>query len=329
MTVPGLALDKAKCLVTGATGFLGHHIAQRLLAEGAAVRATLHDKPRRVHDGRIEYVGADLRRPEDCAAVMAGVDYVFMAAANTQGAAVIRETPLAHITPNVAMNTFCLEAAHRAGVKRFVFISTGAAYPDTGHRPVEEHEMFDGDPSDVYFAAGWMKRYAEVLCRTYATKIANPMSCVVVRPSNVYGPGDKFDPKTSHVTASIIRRVAEREDPLAMWGTGEDIRDLIYIDDFVDGLMAAFRHAAPYFEVNICSGHGVSVREVLAAALEVDGYRDAAVIFDPTKPSTVPVRLLSNALAKRQLGFEAKIGLPEGLARSFAWYRSAFPASVS
>jgi hypothetical protein len=83
-----------------------------------------------------------------------------------------------------------------------------------------------------------MKRYAEVLCRTYATKIANPMSCVVVRPSNVYGPGDKFDPKTSHVTASIIRRVAEREDPLAMWGTGEDIRDLIYIDDFMDGLVA-------------------------------------------------------------------------------------------
>lgn len=316
-------LDQATCLVTGGAGFLGHHIVCRLFEEGARVRATLHSRSQILDDERIEYVKADLRRPEDCAAAMAGIDYVFMAAANTQGAAVIRENPLAHVTPNVAMNTFCLDAAYRAGVKRFVFISTGAAYPDTGARPAEEHEMLDEDPADVYFAAGWMKRYAEILCRTYAMKIANPMSCVVVRPSNVYGPGDKFDPWTSHVTASIVRRVAERENPLAMWGTGEDIRDLIYIDDFLDGLMAAFACAEPYFEVNICSGSGVSVREVLATALDVDGYRNAVVTFDPTKPSTVPVRLLSNARARDVLGFEAKIGLAEGLRRTLAWYRQA------
>ena len=101
----------------------------------------------------------------------------------------------------------------RQGRARFCFISSGAAYPPTADRPVREAEMFDGDPHEVYFAAGWMKRYAEILCRTYAEKIAQPMPTVVVRPSNVYGPYDKFDFAVSHVTAALIRRVVERQSP--------------------------------------------------------------------------------------------------------------------
>lgn len=320
--MPGVELRNSQCLVAGGAGFLGHHLIRRLLDAGAQVRATLHDKPAVVQDPRVEYVTVDLRRPEDCARAMQGIDYAFMAAANTQGAAVIREKPLAHVTPNVPMNVYCMEAAHLAGVKRYLFLSSGAAYPDTGHRPAEEHEMFDGDPVDVYFSVGWMKRYGELLCRTYAKHIRNPMSCVVVRPSNVYGPEDKFDFAVSHVTAALIRRVAERQRPLEVWGTGEDIRDLIYIDDFMDGLLAALRTEEPYLEVNICSGTGVSVKEILATAIKVDGFEDAQVTFDPSKPSTVPVRRLSNQLAKEKLGFEAKIDLREGLRRTLEWYRA-------
>jgi GDP-L-fucose synthase len=320
--VPQIDLRNSRCLVAGGAGFLGHHLSRRLLDAGAGVRATLHNKPPVLTDPRIDYITVDLNQPEDCARAMQGIDYVFMAAANTQGAAVIREKPLAHVTPNVPMNTYCLEAAHLAGVKRYLFLSSGAAYPDTGHRPAEEHEMLAGDPVDVYFAVAWMKRFGEILCRTYATKIRDPMSCVVVRPSNVYGPEDKYDFAVSHVTAALIRRVAERQNPLEVWGTGEDIRDLIYIDDFMDGLFAAFGTAGPYLEVNICSGTGVSVREILNAAIEVDGFSDAEVVFDPTKPSTVPVRRLSNKLAREQLGFEAKIALREGLKRTLDWYHT-------
>jgi GDP-L-fucose synthase len=167
-----------------------------------------------------------------------------------------------------------------------------------------------------------MKRYGELLCRTYASHIRNPMSCVVVRPSNVYGPEDKFDFAVSHVTAALIRRVAERQKPLEVWGTGEDVRDLIYIDDFMDGLLAAFRAEGQYLEVNICSGTGVSVKEILAAAIEADGFEDAVVTFDRSKPSTVPVRRLSRKLAKEKLGFEAKVGLKEGLRRTLDWYHA-------
>src|SRR4029453_10767973 len=120
--------------------------------------------------------------------------------------------------PNVLINTLMLEAAHRARVARFCFISSGAAYPPTAGRPVREEEMFNGDPHEVYFAAGWMKRYAEVLCQTYAEKIPNPMPTVVVRPSNVYGPYDKFDFAVSHVTAALIPRVVQGPRPPEVWG---------------------------------------------------------------------------------------------------------------
>jgi len=316
----GAQLRGAKCLVAGGAGFIGSHLVRRLAEAGADVRATFHVKPPKDR-GSAEWLQTDLRTAEACAEAVKGMDYVFMSAANTQGAAVIRENPLGHVTPNVPMNTYFIDEAHKAGVKRYLFLSSGAAYPDTGHRPAEEHEMFDADPVDVYFAVAWMKRYAEILCRTYATKIRTPMSCVVIRPSNVYGPGDKFDFNVSHVTAALIRRVVERQTPFEVWGTGEDIRDLIYIDDFMDGLLAAFHTSDPYLEINICSGEGVSVREILETAIDVDGFNDAKVVFDPSKPSTVPVRRLSNALAKEKLGFEATTDLRAGLARTLSWYR--------
>ncbi len=314
-------LSGAKCLVTGGAGFLGSHIAKRLVEAGAEVRATYHVKPPAA-DARGAYIKTDLRTAEACAKAVDGMDYVFHAAANTQGAAVIRLQPLAHVTPNVPMNLFLLDQAHKAGVKRFLFISSGAAYPDTGHRPAEEHEMFEGEPVDVYYAVAWMKRYAEILCKTYATKIPKPMDCVVVRPSNVYGPGDKFDPATSHVTAALIKRVAERQDPFEVWGTGEEVRDLIYIDDFMDGLFAAFHAPEPFLAVNICSGEGVTVKEVMNTAFEVGDFSNPHVSFNSTKPSTAPVRRLSAKLAKEKLGFEVKVNLPAGLKRAIDWYRA-------
>src|SRR5690349_13087443 len=182
---PGMDFAGKKVLVAGGAGVIGTNPALALAPRGARLRLSVHRRPPQARFPEAEIVTADLRRPEDCARAVEGVDYAFLCAAHTSGAAVIKTTPLVHITPNVLINTLMLEAAHRAGVARFCFISSGAAYPPTADRPVAEAEMFDGDPADVYFAAGWMKRYAEVLCRTYAEKIASPMPAVVVRPSNV------------------------------------------------------------------------------------------------------------------------------------------------
>lgn len=315
-------LAGAQALVTGGAGFIGTNLIARLRSEGARVRATVHRSPPTVVDAEVEYVTADLTCPLDCARVVDGVDYVFHCAANTSGAAVMVRTPLVHVTPNVVMNAQLLDAAHAAGAGRFLFISSGAAYPPTDDRPVEEGEMFAGEPYRIYHPVAWMKRYAEILCETYARRVQPAMSTVIVRPSNVYGPHDKFDFATSHVTAALLRRVVERHNPLEVWGTGDDVRDLIYVDDFIDGLLRAFADPADHLAVNIASGRGYSVRQVLEALLVADGFADAEVRFDPSRPSTIPVRLMSTVLAKERLGFKSHVSLHEGLTRTMAWYRA-------
>lgn len=317
-----LDLSGQTVLIAGGAGFLGTNLALRLLAMGAKLRVTLHEKSLKTALPGAEIMTVDLRNPTDCARAVAGMDYVFISAAQTAGAAVMRANPLSQVTPNVLINTLLLDAAYVARVKRVAFISSGAAYPPTGDRAVTEAEMLDAEPYDAYYSVAWMKRYGEILCRTYATKVANPMSTVIVRPSNVYGPHDKFDYATSHVTAALMRRVMERLSPLEVWGTGNDVRDLIYVDDFIDGLLAAFATDQPFLAINICSGTGHSVKQILQTLLEVDGYTGADVRYDPSKPSTIPVRLIDNTAAKRLLGFEAKVDLAEGFRRTMAWYRS-------
>lgn len=316
--------QNAKVLVAGGTGFIGTNLTLRLLSLGAQVRIPLHKRPPVLQDDRIEYVQADLTSLADCHRAVEGVDYVFMCAANTSGAAVMALNPLAHVTPNVVMNAQILEAAYLAKVKKFLFISSSAAYPPTDDRPVSEPEMFAGDPYEVYYSVGWMKRYAEILCKIYAQKIKSPMPTVVVRPSNVYGTYDKFDFAISHVTAALMRRVIERHNPLEVWGTGEDIRDLIYIDDFLDGMLLAFEKAEDYLEINIASGQGYSVKQILETLLKVDGYTDADVRFDPSKPRTIPVRLVDTRFAEEFLGFQAKTTLEAGFRKTIAWYREHY-----
>ena len=121
--------------------------------------------------------------------------------------------------------------------------------------------------------------------------------------------------------AALVRRVIERQQPMEVWGTGEDIRDLIYIDDFLDGMLLAFEKTEQHLAINIASGEGHSVKEVLQTILEVDGYREADVRFDPTKPSTIPVRLMDARLAESMLGFKTTTSLREGLGKTIDWYR--------
>lgn len=321
-------LKDATCLVAGGTGFIGTNLSKRLLAEGAKVRATGHSRGMRVEHANLDYMRADLTNPADCKAACKDVDYVFMCAANTAGAAVMAATPLVQVTPNVIMNTQLLESAYEAGVKKYLFLSSSAAYPPNGDEPVREEQMFDADPYSPYHAVGWMKRYAEILCKTYATWLKKPMPCCVVRPGNVYGPFDKFDFGKSHMMAALLRRVAERHRPMEVWGTGEDVRDLIYVDDFIEGLILAFKKDEPYYEVNICQGTGVSVKEVLKTIIEVDGFTDADVRFDPSKPQMVPKVLIDASKAKRDLGFEPNVDLREGIRRTLAWFREDFVAAA-
>jgi len=314
----------AKVLVGGGAGFIGANLIQRLLSLGADIRATIHRKAPVIHDKRIEYVRCDLTKMKDCQKVVSGMDYVFLCAANTSGAAVIASTPLVHVTPNILMNSQMLEAAYFAKVKKFVWLSSNAAYPPSGDRPVKEEEMFNGDPYETYFAVGWMKRYTEILCKLYSERLKNPMSTVVLRPSNMYGPYDDYDFATSHVMAALIRRVVERHNPLEVWGTGDDIRDWIYIDDFIKALILAAEKIDSYNPINIGLGKGYSIKQALQMMLEIDGYNDAKIVFNSSKPSMIPIRLIDITKAETLLGFKPETELREGIKKTLEWYRKTY-----
>jgi GDP-L-fucose synthase len=259
---------------------------------------------------------------EDCKRAVDGIDYLFMCAASTSGAAVIRSNPLIHVTPNVVMNAQLLEAAYLAKVKKFVWLSSNAVYPPTD-QPVDESQLLEGDPHESYLGVGWMKRYIEVLCRYYSESLNPSMTTVVIRPSNIYGPYDDFEPATSHVTAATIRKVVDRHDPIEVWGTGNDVRDVIYIDDFVDAVMMAVDQIETYDPLNIGLGKGHTLKEILQVALEADDYTNAAIKYDPSKPSTIPIRLIDISKAEKTIGFTPATSLKEGLIKTIAWYRQS------
>ncbi len=307
-------------LVTGGAGFIGSNLLVRLKEEGCQLRATYHKTPPIITNEDIEYVQADLTLLEDCQRVVQDMDYVFMCAANTSGAAVITRSPLVHVTPNVVMNAQILDAAYQAKVQKFIFISSSIVYPSTGSHPSIEESWLKEDPYECYFGAGWMKRYSEILCKTYSEKIKDRMATIVVRPSNIYGPYDKFDIDRSHMTASLIRKVAEGHDPLDVWGTGEDIRDLIYVDDFIDGLLLATRNISSFDPINIASGKGYRVKDILQTLLGLKGGKSPRIQFDHSKPSTIPVRIMDVKKAQRLLGFSAKTNLENGLNKTLNWY---------
>jgi GDP-L-fucose synthase len=310
-----------KVLVAGATGLIGSNLVKRLLDEGAKVRATIYKRAPVITDPRIEYMRCDLRLAEDCARAVADMQHVHLCAASTSGAAAIAATPMIHVTPNVLINSQMLEAAYNAGVEKFVWLGSTVAYPMSS-KPMREEEVMKGEPFEKYFFAGWAKRFMEVLCQMYGERLAKKMTTIVLRPTNVYGPNDDFEFATSHVIPALIRKTVERWNPIEVWGDGSEVRDAIYVDDMIEAMVLAASRLQSYTTINIGLGKGYSVREILKAVLEADGYDGAQIKFDPTKPTMIPIRLIDTSKAETVLGFKAKVDLPEGIRRTIEWYRA-------
>ncbi len=272
----------------------------------------------------VEYVNCDLLKREDCRKAVQGMEYVFHCAGNTSGAAGIDTAPMSFLGPNVMMNMHILEASFDANVRKVLVISSTTMYPDAGSRPLAEREAFDGDPYDKYFAVGWMNRYTEVLCRIYSERLGKRMSTVVLRPTNIYGEHDDFEIATSHVLPALVRKVVKRHSPIEVWGSGNDIRDFLYVGDFVDAAMLAMEKIDSYSPINIGLGKGYSVREILEMMLDIDGYAGAEVRYVSSRPSMIPVRLVDVSKSEKLLGFKAKTDLGEGIRRTIRWFRRGY-----
>lgn len=311
-----------RILVTGATGLIGSHLLERLLKEGATLRATLHRREPVIKGPAVEYIQCDLTRAEDCRRAVEGMQYIFLCAANSSGAAMISATPMIHVTPNILINTQMLEAAYQAGVEKFIWLGSTVAYP-VSDKPMKEDQLLAGEPFHKYFFAGWAKRFTEILCQMYGEKLAKPMTTIVLRPTNVYGPRDDFELATSHVIPALIRKTVERWDPIEVWGDGSEVRDAIYVDDMVEAMVLAAARLNRYAAINIGLGRGYAVRDLLKMVLELDGYENVKIKFDTTKPTMIPLRLVDTTKAERLLGFRANTDIREGLRRTLEWYRQS------
>ncbi len=308
-------------LIAGAGGLMGN-MTLHVLSDVPSVhiRAAYHTKKPRIAANNISVVNADLRSEEDCTRIVKDIDYVFMFAAKLSTAPVIRKSPVSHVTENMIMNARMLEAAYMAGVKKFLWLSSSTGYP-LSDGLLKEENMFEGNPPDVYFPVGWMNRFTEVLCRMYATKLKNPMTCIVLRPSTLYGEYESFDFETCHMLPALVRKVVERHKPIEVWGTGQEARDLLYAEDMVNACMIALEKIEGFDVFNIGYGTQYTVNDILNLILDIDGYSDAEIVYNSTKPSTINKRTIDFRKAANKLSFSPKTSIREGISRVISWYR--------
>jgi GDP-L-fucose synthase len=315
-----MSYEGKKVLVTGGTGFVGTALVKRLLERGARVRVTVHRRQPPIDDPRIETVAADLVQLDDCRAAARGMDYVFHAAGAVAAAGISTNGLMDAISTNLVLLLRILQAAWDEGVQRIQVFSSSTAYPAADH-PIAEEEMWGGPTYPGYFGYGWSRRYMERVSEFVASKSA--LGVALVRPTAVYGPWDNFDPRASHVIPALVRRAVAREDPYVVWGTGDEVRDFLHVDDLADGCLALLAQHAVCDPVNIGYGHAVTIREVVATILKAAGHEGARVVFDATKPGTIPFRMVDTAKAARLLGFAPRISLEQGLADTVRWYQGS------
>jgi GDP-L-fucose synthase len=312
-----------KILVTGASGFIGSRLTNYLIKNGYSnIHTTTFSRniPNELHQDVKNTIG-DLRESAFCDVLTKDVDVVFHCAANTSNALDTKENPLLHVTPNVEMNVNLMEQSWRNGVKKFIFISSNTVYPPVGDMYcTEDMNIQTTDIYPAYKAVGWMKRYCETLCDFFSNQIHNPMQCIIIRPSNAYGPNDKYDYEKCHVTPANIRKVVDGLNPIPVWGDGSEIRDLLHVDDMVSGFVIIAENVHTYDIYNVCAGEGYSVNDVLSIIKNVRGNTNP-IEYVNNKAPMIPIRLLSNDKLKK-LGWTPKYSLKSGIEDAMKWYES-------
>jgi GDP-L-fucose synthase len=311
----------SKILITGGSGLVGQNLTERLINQGYTnLRVNLHRRIVRHHYDNVEYTYHDLQTYDGCMDATKNVDVVFHAAASTSNAVDTVVDPLAHVTPNVAMNNFLIDTAWRNEVSHYIFISSNTVYPPKGDEPVVETDFLFDEPYPVYFPVGWMKRYGEVQCELYGKYLPRKMKSTVIRPANLYGPHDKYDFNKCHVTPATIRKVADKMNPIPVWGDGSELRDLLYVGDFVEALQVVMENETEMFEVyNVGSNEVHSVNEVVELMKHVVDY-SAPIEYIQGKPSMIPTRKIDSNKIKDKLGWSAKTPLDKGLLKAYTWY---------
>jgi GDP-D-mannose 3', 5'-epimerase len=319
MDLKGVGMKKQRILVTGAGGFIGHHLVSRLKADGYWVRGADIKEPEWSSTVADEYVLLDLRKEDNCLQATRGIDCVYNLAADMGGIGYITASHADIARNNILINAHLLEASRVNSIRRFLFSSSACVYPQFKQlspdvTPLREEDAYPADPEPGY---GWEKLYAEELCRYYRQD--HSLETRIVRFHNVYGPMGTYEGGKEKAPAAICRKVAELPDggAIDVWGDGKQTRSFMYIDDCVEGLvrlMASDYHSP----LNLGTEELVTVDDLVDMVCRL-ANKTLAKVHNLTKPQGVRGRNSDNTLLRKVLGWEPCTPLEEGLLITYRW----------
>lgn len=308
-----------RILVTGSTGFLGHHLMPRL--REAFPAAELVGVGRR--DG-------DLREPAVAARLLRDTqpDCVVHMAAKSGGILANQIQPADYFYDNLAMNLHVLHESWRAGVRKLVAFMGGCSYPATARSPIGEDQMWNGYPQTE--SAGYSVAKKMLLTQSWAYRVQHDFHSIVLLPGNVYGEWDNFNLNEAHVIPALIRKTVEArergDDAIAAIGTGRPVRDFVYAGDVAAVVPWFIRRYDSCEPVNISTGSRISVRDLFAAVCRATGFA-GRVEWDPARPDGQMERVY-DVTRLRSLGLSCDTPLEEGLRRTVAWFLEARQAGI-
>jgi GDP-L-fucose synthase len=305
-----------KVVVTGGSGFIGTHFLNHLIEIGANVTTHVHKKSLQVKNDKLNILfDIDLMKLDDCIRLTEGADYVIHCAGEVaHPSSVPKDVQISLKQLNLIGNV--LEACAINGVKRFLDLNSSTGYPDI-RRPINEDEYWVDEPYSSYYGYGWMRRYREKLME-HVSKFSG-LEIALARCTAIFGPHDNFDLKTCHVVPALIKRVLSDENPFIAWGNSEVVRDFLYVKDVVIGALLILERGESMRPYNLGYGSGISIGEILNTILKVTG-KTPNVIWDESKPTTIPFRAVSISRIKNELGFNPKFSFEEGIKETIKWY---------
>lgn len=311
-----------RVLVTGGAGFIGSYLSELLAAEGAKVTVVdnlIRGSRSRVVSilDKIDLKTVDLFEYQNCVEACQGQEVVMNLAAKVTGIEYNRFNMADMFVSNMKLQMNVLHAASECGVKRFLQVSTACIYPHDSKVPTPESEGERGTPEPTNEGYGFAKLMGEKLARYYTRE--KGIEVVMARPFNAYGPRDHFDETTSHVIPAIMKRVLDGDDPVVIWGSGNQSRVFVHAKDIAWGMMLVTEKAPPALPINIGHDQEVTIKELFQRICKVVGKYPKAY-FDTTKPDGYPRRAADTTLLKRITGFVPSISLEEGIREMLEWF---------